>query len=74
MRTKKAMDPFSVLVREQLEEAMRLQGFNRHTLFQESGVAYTTIMRILNADIAPRTDTIDKLFRAMDLEPRLSFD
>jgi hypothetical protein len=73
MRKEKVMDPFSVQVREQLEEAMRVQGFNRHTLFQASGVAYTTIMRILDADIGPRTDTIEKLFRAMGVEAHLSF-
>lgn len=65
--------PLNVMVREQLQLAMDVQGFNRHTLHKASGIAYTTIMRVLDGQISPTVDTVDRLFQAMNVVPTLSF-
>lgn len=73
-RKVKDEDPFSEEVRERLREAMEVQGFNRHSLKVASGVHYTTITQILDGEVAPRSDTLGRLFRAMNVEPHISFE
>jgi transcriptional regulator with XRE-family HTH domain len=66
--------PLTRQVRAEIARGMELQGFNMFSLSKASGVAHTTVRRFLLGEISPKVDTVDKLFRAMNLEPHFSFD
>lgn len=74
MRQTDPDSPLTRQVRAEILRAMEVQGVNQYNLAKRSGVAHTTIRRFLNGDISPKVDTVDKLFRAMDVEPHFSFD
>jgi plasmid maintenance system antidote protein VapI len=61
-------------VRDALEEAMRVQHVSIRGLADLADVSPSTVVRLLNFERVPSTDTVDRLFRAMGLDPSFQFD
>ncbi len=57
------------IIKDRLNEALRLRDMTPRQLADKSGLYFTTIYRYLNGDRIPKTDSIEKMAEVLRVSP-----
>ena len=57
------------IIKDRLNEALRLRNMTPRQLADKSGLYFTTIYRYLNGDRIPKTDSIEKMAAVLRVSP-----
>lgn len=57
----------NISIVERINTRLAEKGWSGYDLAKQSGISSSTVYRILNKEVQPRNDTVDKLFETLGM-------